>query len=228
MAIHKPSQGFPSAPAPVGYESVIPNPKLKLLDQMREVMRLKHYSIRTERTYCDWVKRFVNFHGMKSREEMLPAEPKMEGFLSQLAVKANVAVSTQSQAFNALLFVYWEVLHLQVGKIESVRACIHRRYLCPKYHRQSFHEYAKESILWCRGAAACYLEQRSRGKPHHTAVRALAYKWQRVIFRCWQDRKPYHDQLYEKALRDAGSHLVALFSKVELGKSPFKNSAANN
>ena len=122
MAIHKPSQGSPSAPAAVGYESVIPNPKLKLLDQMREVMRLKHYSIRTERTYCDWVKRFVNFHGMKSREEMLPAEPKMEGFLSQLAVKGNVAVSTQNQAFNALLFVYREVLHVQVGKIESVRA----------------------------------------------------------------------------------------------------------
>ncbi len=120
MAAHKPSQGCVSQP--VTYESVVPNPKLKLLDQVREVMRLKHYSIRTERTYCDWVRRYVQFHHMKCREAMLPAEPKMEAFLSHLAVEGNVAVSTQNQAFNALLFVYREVLHAQVGKIESVRA----------------------------------------------------------------------------------------------------------
>ena len=56
MATHKPSQGYASQAA-VTYESVIPNPNLKLLDQMREVMRRKHYSIRTGRTYCDWVRR---------------------------------------------------------------------------------------------------------------------------------------------------------------------------
>ncbi len=121
MGLHKQGQGFPS-PAPVRFESVIPNPKLKLTDQLREVMRLKHYSIRTERTYCDWLRRYVRFHGMKSREAMLPAEPKMEAFLSDLAVNGKVAVSTQNQAFNALLFVYREVLHVQVGNIESVRA----------------------------------------------------------------------------------------------------------
>ena len=104
------------------YESVIPNPKLKLLDQIREVMRLKHYSIRTERTYCEWVRRYVQFHQMKSRADMLPPEPRMECFLSNLAVKGNVAVSTQNQAFNALLFVYREVLHVPVGNIDSVRA----------------------------------------------------------------------------------------------------------
>jgi hypothetical protein len=85
------------AAAPVGVESVIPNPKLKLLEQMREVMRLKHYSIRTERSYCDWVRRYVHFHHMKLRQEMLPAEPKIEAFLSELAVKGNVAVSTQTR-----------------------------------------------------------------------------------------------------------------------------------
>ena len=67
---------------------IIPNPKLKLLDQVREVMRLKHYSIRTERSYCDWIRRYIHFHRMKLREELL-AEPesKMELFLSDLAVK---------------------------------------------------------------------------------------------------------------------------------------------
>lgn len=115
-----------------------------------------------------------------------------------------------------------------VTKQSGGKKHIHRRYLCPKYHKQSFHEYAKESVLWCRWAAACYLEQRTRGKGHHTAVRALAYKWQRVIFRCWQDRKPYNDQTYEAALKKSGSPLVALFPQIELGKSPFKNSPAKN
>jgi transposase len=105
---------------------------------------------------------------------------------------------------------------------------IHRRYLCPKFHRQSFHEYAKESILWSRWAAAYYLQQRTKGSPHHTAVRALAFKWQRIIWRCWQDRQPYDEKTYEAALRKSQSPLVALFDRVELGKSPFKNPAKKN
>jgi transposase len=102
---------------------------------------------------------------------------------------------------------------------------IHRRYLCPTFHKQSFHEYAKESILWCRWAAAYYLQQRTKGSSHHTAVRALAYKWQRVIWRCWQNRTPYNDSLYEATLRRRNSPVVKLFHKVQLGKSPFKNPA---
>lgn len=105
---------------------------------------------------------------------------------------------------------------------------IHRRYLCPKFHRQSFHEYAKESILWSRWAAAYYLQQRTKGSPHHTAVRALAFKWQRIIWRCWQDHKPYDEPTYEAALRRNGSDLVKLFDRVELGKSPFKKPAKKN
>jgi len=102
---------------------------------------------------------------------------------------------------------------------------VHRRYLCPLFERQSFHEYAKESILHCRWAAAYYLDQRSKGKFHHTAVRALAFKWQRIIWRCWRSRTPYQDQLYEAALRRNGSKLVGLFDRVELGKNPVKNPA---
>jgi transposase len=105
---------------------------------------------------------------------------------------------------------------------------IHRRYLCPKFHRQSFHEYAKESILWSRWAAAYYLQQRSKGSPHHTAVRALAFKWQRVIWRCWQQRTPYREELYEAALRDHGSPVVSLFDQVEVGKSPWKQRVKNS
>jgi len=104
---------------------------------------------------------------------------------------------------------------------------IHRRYCCPKFLRQSFHEYAKESIFWSRWAAAFYLQQRQKGCAHQTAVRALAYKWQRVIFRCWQNRQPYQEARYEAALRKAGSPLVTLFDCVELGKNPRKNPPKN-
>jgi len=102
---------------------------------------------------------------------------------------------------------------------------IHRRYLCPKFHRQSFHEYAKESILWSRWSAAYYLQQRTKGSSHHTAVRALAFKWQRIIWRCWQDRRPYDETIYEASLKQHGSPIVTLFDRVELGKSPWKNPA---
>jgi hypothetical protein len=54
-------------------------------------------------------------------------------------------------------------------------------------------------------------------------VRALAYKWQRIIWRCWQNRQPYQEAKYEAALRRSGSPLVALFDRIQPGKSPFKN-----
>lgn len=109
-----------------------------------------------------------------------------------------------------------------VTKQSGGKRHVHRRYMCPKFHRQSFHEYAKESILWCRWAAAYYYQQRQRGKSHHTAVRALAYKWQRIIWKCWQTRSAYKDETYEAALRKNGSTLVALLDLIEVGKSPMK------
>jgi len=72
-------------------------------------MRFKHYSIRTEATYRDWIKRFIFFHGKRHPREMGAFE--VERFLSDLAVNRKVASSTQNQAFNALLFLYREVLH---------------------------------------------------------------------------------------------------------------------
>jgi transposase len=110
-----------------------------------------------------------------------------------------------------------------VTKQSGGKCHIHRRYLCPKFIRQSFHEYAKESILHSRWAAAYYGQQRHKGCGHHTAVRALAYKWQRIIWKCWQTRSPYKEEVYEAALRKADSPLVKLLDRIELGKSPVKN-----
>lgn len=72
----------------------------KLLDQMRAVLRLHHYALRTERSYCDWVRRFVKFHGMKSRADLAGGKEKVEAFLTDLAVVGKVAAATQNQAFH--------------------------------------------------------------------------------------------------------------------------------
>ena len=83
----------------------------KLLDQVRDVLRLKHYAYRTEQSYLDWIKRFILFHNKRHPKDMGRAE--VEAFLTHLAVEGNVAASTQNQAFSALLFLYREVLKVE-------------------------------------------------------------------------------------------------------------------
>ena len=90
----------------------------KLLDQTREALRLKHYSLRTERSYCDWIERFIRFHNLRHPREM--SEPEITQFLTHLATVGNVAAATQNQALSALLFLYKEVLKEKVGWIENV------------------------------------------------------------------------------------------------------------
>jgi len=97
--------------------------KPKLLDQVRRVMRLHHYSIHTERSYIDWIKRYVHFHKMASRADLADGERKIEAFLTDLAVNAKVSPSTQNQAMNALVFLYKRVLELPLEeRIDAVRA----------------------------------------------------------------------------------------------------------
>ena len=84
---------------------MIPSPKL--FDQVRQVLRVRHYSYETEKSYIHWIKRFIAFHQMKPPREMGAAE--VEAFLTYLAVELKVAPSTQNQALSALIFLYREV-----------------------------------------------------------------------------------------------------------------------
>jgi transposase len=77
----------------------------------------------------------------------------------------------------------------------------HFRWACPQFLRQTFHEWAGHSIGSSDWARAFYRQQRARGKAHHAAVRALAFKWIRIAFRCWKDRKPYSPVVHDQALR---------------------------
>ena len=100
---------LPPAPRP-------DNPKL--LDRVRDAIRFKHYSLRTEQAYADWIRRFILFHKKRHPSEM--AELEVTEFLTHLARHENVAASTQNQALSALLFLYKEVLKQEIGWLDRV------------------------------------------------------------------------------------------------------------
>jgi integron integrase len=92
--------------------------KPRLLDQVRETIRRKHYSIRTEEAYVDWIKRYIFFHQKRHPAEM--NEREIEQFLNHLAVRKEVAASTQNQALSALVFLYREVLGKEIGWMDNL------------------------------------------------------------------------------------------------------------
>jgi len=99
----------------------------KLLDRVRQAVRTRGYSLRTEETYVYWVRRFILFHGKRH-----PAELGVEGvtaFLSDLAVRMHVAPSTQNQARAALLFLFSKVLEIELPWLDEVVIAKRRRYL---------------------------------------------------------------------------------------------------
>jgi integron integrase len=97
----------------------------KLWGQVRDAIRLKHYSYRTEQAYVGWIKRYIYFHGVRHPSDM--GAPEVEAFLTHLAVQENVAASTQNQALSALLLLYRDVLHQELGPIDALRAKRHKR-----------------------------------------------------------------------------------------------------
>src|SRR6266576_1208259 len=93
-------------------------PTPKLLDQDRTVVRVRHFSLSTERAYVSWIKRFILFHHKKHPTEM--AEPEIRQFISHLAVNAKVSASTQTVALSALLFLYRDVLKQELPYIDHI------------------------------------------------------------------------------------------------------------
>ena len=92
--------------------------QLKLLDQVRDALRVRHYSIRTEETYVQWIKRYILFHHKTHPRDL--AEADISAFLTDLAVNKNVSASTQNQALSALLFLYQQVLGTKLEWLNDV------------------------------------------------------------------------------------------------------------
>lgn len=120
VVLEKPLKEAPSPQAPLpggeGREEEAP----KLLDQMREILRARHYSRRTEDCYVDWTKRYILFN--QKRHPLAMGAAEVTRFLTHLAVEGNVSVSTQRQALCALVFLYQQVLERQLGRLDHLKA----------------------------------------------------------------------------------------------------------
>jgi transposase len=101
------------------------------------------------------------------------------------------------------------------GKTRTVRI----RWACPKFVRQTFHEFARCSTKFSAWAQAYLKMRRAAGTPYQVVIRALAFKWQRILFRCWKNRQPYNEQRYLQSLRAAGSELLR-FLPPQTAESP--------
>jgi integron integrase len=112
---HKMRPMIDSAKAALPQTAIFPDPKLKLREQLRQVMRVNHFALSTEYTYWYWTRRLIFFYNKRHPRDISPAEVKT--FLAHLAEVENVAVATQNQALNALVFFYREVLHLELGEL---------------------------------------------------------------------------------------------------------------
>ena len=123
------------------------------------------------------------------------------------------ALGTQSErwplAYDLLCFSGVAPVEVGSGK----QYAVHWRWNCPRFLRQTFVEFAYCSINQCAWAKAYYDDQKSRGKKHHQAIRALAFKWIRIIWKCWTDKVPYDDSIYLKSLEKKNAPLLATMNK---------------
>ena len=116
----------PTAPRQLSDSAAPGRQPPKLLDRMREIIRVKHYSLATEKNYLQWARRFILFHGKRHPRDMGAAE--VEAFLSSLATQRNVSASTQNQAMHAILFLYRDVLGIELPWLDGItRAKVSRR-----------------------------------------------------------------------------------------------------
>lgn len=130
-----------------------------------------------------------------------------------LATRLLTAIGSRRERFQSANALQSFSAIAPVTKQSGGKCQIQRRYACAKFLRQSFHEYARESVRHSVWAAAYYQQQRLKGSGHHAAVRALAYKWQRILWRCWQDRALYDEAIYLRSLWRAGSPLLSKLPK---------------
>lgn len=117
-----------------------------------------------------------------------------------LAPRLIAALGTQRERFASANELQSYSGIAPVKESSGKRCWIHMRWACPKFVRQTFQEWAQHSLARSQWARAYYDRQRARGKQHHAIIRSLAFKWIRILYRCWQNRTPYQETLYSAAL----------------------------
>ena len=154
-----------------------------VLEQMREgIARFDHQIAETYRQHPD-----------RAIMESFPgAGPALEPRLI-------AAVGSRRERFESAQSVACFVGIAPVKEASGQQRWVHWRWACPKFFRQTFHEWAGCSIRTCQWAREHYDQQRDKGKGHHAAIRSVAFKWIRIFYRCWRDRVPYSEETYLKA-----------------------------
>lgn len=151
----------------------------------------------------------------KRLDELMDAHPdgpiftSLPGAGAALAPRLLAAFGTQREAIDSAETMQTCCGIAPVTKRSGKSCFVHRRWACPKFARQTFHEFAQHSMGYSDWARAYYQQQIQRGNKHHAAVRALAFKWIRIIHRCWKNRTPYNEETYIQALSQKRSPLVA-------------------
>src|SRR5262245_1688221 len=145
----------------------MPASQPKLLDQIHGVIRSKHYSRRTEQSYIDWITRYVRFHGTRHPREL--GANDIAAFLSHLAVDLNVAAATQNQARSALLFLYREVLSIEMVAPLGQTS----RGICPGQQLDSVSNYPHKEILI--GSSYPFPNAAAASSPERTAPSTQAW-----------------------------------------------------
>jgi transposase len=137
----------------------------------------------------------------------------LPGAGAALAPRLMVALGTQRDRYSSASELQCFSGIAPVKEASGNTQWVHFRWACPKFLRQTFHEWAACSIAQCEWAHAYYQQQKAGGKTHHVAVRALAFKWMRILYRCWKDRQPYREEMYLASLAKRGSTLVAALAQ---------------
>ena len=128
---------------------------------------------------------------------------------SALAPRLLVAMGSDRNRFDSAEEVAQYCGIAPVTETSGKARWVHRRFACSQFVRQSFHEFAGHSIRFCAWAHAYYKHKRATGKGHNAAIRSLAYRWIRIIYRCWKDRVPYNEQIYVQSLVRRQPHWLA-------------------
>jgi transposase len=165
-------------------------------------------------TVADSIKAFDRLIAdLFAQHEDAPIFASFPGAGPILAPRLLAAFGTNRQRFETATEVQNTMGISPVKKESGNTKIVVWRAVCSKFLRQSFHEYANESIHQSIWARAYYQQQRDKGNGHHAAIRALAFKWSRIMFRCWQTRRPYDELRYLSALQRRHAPLLDYLSK---------------
>jgi transposase len=170
--------------------AVLSSSRVFVQDLVAELQRLRA----TIRKYDKQIEAIVRQH------PDFPIVNSFPGIGKALAPRLIAALGTQRDRFPHAGSIQSYSGIAPVREASGKREWVHARFACPKFLKQTFQEWAQHSIPRCAWAHSHYDAQRARGKGHQAAVRSVAFKWIRILFRCWKDRTPYDDTRYTESL----------------------------